>query len=479
MDSIWKKSCTIAPRESLKQDIKTDVAIIGAGMAGVLTAYKLKKCGIDCVVLEANRIASGQTQNTTAKITQQHGHIYDRLIKDLEHEKAQQYATANIRAVEEYKKIIELGLIDCDFEIKDAYLYSTSDEQALHDEVNAAKSLGLPASFATNLNLPFNVLGAVKFENQAQFNPLKFINSISSDLTIYENTIVKKVEDNIITTGQGNTVTASKIVFACHYPFINVPGYYFMRMHQERVYFIALENAPQVNGMFIGMNSAGYSLRNYKNLLIFGGESHRTGENISGGKYDAVRTAAKRFYPSATEVAHWSAQDCISTDGIPYIGKFSKEKPNWYVATGFMKWGMSTSMVAATIISDMICDKDNDCAKVFSPQRFAIADIPQTFHDGIKATKGIAKEKLSITQKTIDDLTTDSADVVEVDGEPMGVYKDKDNNVFVIRARCSHLGCRLEWNKDEKSWDCPCHGSRYDYKGNLLDGPAQEDIKDD
>jgi len=478
MDSIWVKTCNISQRESLKQDIKTDVAIIGAGMAGVLTAYKLKQSGVDCIVLEANRIASGQTQNTTAKITQQHGHIYDRLIKNLGLEKAQQYATANIRATEEYKNMIQRIPIDCDFEVKDAYVYSTSDEQALHDEVDAAQSLRLPASFVKSLNLPFNILGAVKFENQAQFNPLKFINAIITDLTIYENTKVKTVEDNTIITERGNTVTASKIVFACHYPFINIPGYYFMRMHQERVYFLALENAPQVNGMYIGMNSTGYSLRNYKKLLLIGDESHRTGENTSGGKYDALRTAAKRFYPEAVEVGHWSAQDCISTDGIPYIGQFSKETPDWYVATGFMKWGMSTSMVAATIISDMICGKDNDCAEVFSPQRFAVTDIPQTFRDGIKAAKGLAKEKLTLTQKTMDDLLTDSADVVEIDGDAVGVYKDKNGNVYVVNAKCPHMGCRLEWNKDEKSWDCPCHGSRFDYKGKLLDCPAQEDIKE-
>lgn len=475
MESIWTTTCTINPRESLSQDIETDVAIIGGGMAGILTAYKLKCSGINCVVIEANRIASGQSQNTTAKITAQHGHVYSRLVEQFGLEKAQQYATANIRAVDEYKNLITQNNIDCDLEIKDNFVYSGKDEKALQEEARIAQDLGLPASFVRSVNVPIPTLGAVKFENQAQFNPLKFINAISTDLTIYENTRALTVDGNKIETSNGNTVTASKIVFACHYPFLLKPGYYFMRMHQERVYFVALDNAPQINGMYIGMNDEGYSFRNYQNYLLIGGSSHRTGENNVGGKYDEVRKAAKTFYPSAREVAHWSAQDCIPTDGVPYIGQFANDTPDWYVATGFMKWGMSTSMVAATIISDMLKGVENDCAEIFSPQRFAAKDIPQTLRDGMQAVKGLAKENL-MTLKKVDDLLTCQADVVEVDGHKVGVYKDKHGNTFMVNAKCPHLGCQLEWNKDEMTWDCPCHGSRFDYTGKLLDEPSQVDI---
>lgn len=478
MESIWRKTCKIKPRKGLDKDITTDVAVIGAGMVGILTAFKLKEQGIDCVVIEADEIASGVSQYTTAKITAQHGHVYDKLLKTIDRDKAQQYANANSKAIKDYENLIKDYLVDCDFERKDSFVYSYKDEKAILNEVKAAQSLGLPASFVNELELPFNTIGAVKFTNQAQFHPLKFIRTLSKDLEIYEHTrATVVVDDNTIETSTGYKVNCNKIVFACHYPFINFPGYYFMRMHQEHIYFLALENVPQIHGMYIGMTSEGYSLRNYKHFLIIGDENHRTGENTSGGKYDALREAAKRLYPESNEVTHWSSQDCISTDGIPYIGQYAKEKPNWYVATGFMKWGMTTSMVAANIITDMIQGNSNENAEVFSPQRFSAKDIPQMSRNGVKAIKAFSKEYFTVTQKKLDDLLLGHADIVEVEGEEFGVYKDMDGKVFIVSAKCPHLGCRLEWNPDELSWDCPCHGSRFDYRGNVLYSPAQEDIK--
>lgn len=477
MESIWRKTCNIKERKSLNNDITTQVAVIGAGMVGVLTAFKLKQQGVDCVIIEADRIASGVSQYTTAKITAQHGHIYNRLIKTISFEKAQQYANANLNAIYDYEKLIKDNLIDCDFIRENSFVYSYTDKQAIIDEVEASKLLGLPASFESDIDVPFNISGAVKFSNQAQFHPLKFIKTISKDLEIYENTRATIVKDNIIETSTGYAIKADKIVFACHYPFINFPGYYFMRMHQEHIYFLALENAPQVHGMYIGMGNEGYSIRNYKQYLIIGDENHRTGENTSGGKYKSLREVSKRLFPDAQEYTAWSSQDCISTDGIPYIGLYSKDKPNWYVATGFMKWGMTTSMVSANIITDMILERKNENSDVFSPQRFSTKDIPQMSRNSIKAIKGFSKEYLTVTQKKIDDLLLEHADVVEVEGEEFGVYKNMDGEIFIVSAKCPHLGCRLEWNPDEKSWDCPCHGSRFDYRGNVLDSPAQEDIK--
>ncbi len=476
MDSIWTSSCKIQRRESLDKDIETEAAVIGAGMAGILTAYKLKEKGIETVVLEGDRIAGGQTKKTTAKITSQHGYAYERLITDFGEERAKQYADANRKAIKEYAEIIDENIISCNYEVKPAFLYSTSDAEPLKRETEAAQRLGIPAWFTENVNLPFQVKGAVRFENQAQFNPLKFIDGVQKNLTIYEDTPVKTVKGNIIHTARG-TVKAKHIVFATHFPFINVPGYYFLRMHQERSYVLALKNAQQLDGMYISMDDTGYSLRDYGNILLFGGGNHRTGENSAGGKYEELRKAAMQIYPYAQEVAHWSAQDCIPADSAPYIGFYSNNTPNWYVATGFMKWGMSSSMVAADIISDMISGIKNPYAEMFSPQRFETSAMVNIMKETGQAVKGLIIKNVTLAKSVLDELPKGSGGIVESDEGKVGVYKDDGGKIYIVNSQCPHLRCQLEWNPDEKSWDCPCHGSRFDYLGRLIDNPAQNDIE--
>lgn len=372
MKSVWSESCKFRKREALNKDIKTDVLVIGAGIAGILTAYMLKQKGRDVVLIDAAEIASGNTKNTTAKITSQHDLIYSKLITEFGEEKARQYAKANELAIKKYKEIIEDKRIECDFEEKPAYVYSLNEVDVLKEEAKAAKKLGIYAEFVQKANLPFKINGALKFNNQAQFNPLKFLKDILNELVIYENTRALEIKENLVVTSGGN-ITAKNIVVATHYPIMNAPGYYFMKMHQERSYVLALENKSEVDGMYIDLNKEGYSFRTYNNLLLLGGISHRTGENEEGGSYDELRKVAKRLYPKAKEKYHWSAQDCMTIDGIPYIGRYSSETPNIYVATGFNKWGMTSSMVSAMIISDMILEKENDFSEIFSPKRFDLS----------------------------------------------------------------------------------------------------------
>lgn len=364
MQSIWNESCKFRKRDVLNKDIKTDTLIIGAGMAGILTGYMLKQNGIDVVLIDAAKMASGNTKNTTAKITSQHDLIYDKLISEFGEEKARQYAKANELAIKKYKEIIKERKIDCDFEENPAYVYSLNEIDSIKKEVDAANKVGIYAEFVENTNLPFKVKGAIKFNNQAQFNPLKFLKDISKDLIIYENTRALEIKENLVITNRGH-ITANNIVVATHYPIMNAPGYYFMRMHQERSYVIALENADNVNGMYIDIEKNGCSFRNYKNLLLLGAIDQRTGENEKGGSYDTLRKIAKDLYPNSKEKYHWSAQDCMTIDKIPYIGRYSDETPNIYVATGFNKWGMTSSMVSAMIISDMILGKKMIFQKYF------------------------------------------------------------------------------------------------------------------
>ena len=477
MESIWKKECQFLKREALIGDIKTDVAIIGAGMAGLLIATLLQQKGVEVIVLEGNEIASGQTGNTTAKITSQHELIYDKLINEVGKEKAYQYAMSNQQAIQMYRKMIEEQGISCHFEELPAYVYTLQNVSKIEKEVDAAKKLGIDAEFTTKTTLPFTVKGAVKFNKQAQFNPLEFIQVISKPLKIYEHTMVKEIVDQTIITENGK-VKAKTIVVASHYPFMNTPGYFFLRMHQERSYVIGLENTLNLQGMYIDEDKQGFSLRNYKDMLILGGGGHRTGENTNGGRYDKLRKAAGEYYPDSIEICHWSAQDCMTLDEVPYIGLYSASTPNLYVATGFQKWGMTTSMVAAMILSDKIIGNKNPYEEVFSPQRFKVnASMKNFLNEGKHAASGIFLENFKVPSAHLEQIQNGHGGVIEYEGHKIGVYKNIEGKVFMVSTKCTHLGCKLEWNPDELSWDCPCHGSRFDFTGSLIDNPAMEDLE--
>ncbi|MBQ1729933.1 MAG: FAD-dependent oxidoreductase [Oscillospiraceae bacterium] len=453
MKSIWSETCDIPQREPLRGDTETEIAVIGAGMAGILIASALQRAGRQVAVFEAKRIASGQTRNTTAKITAQHGLFAERLIKTLGEERAKKYAAANLAAIEAYRKLIAEENIDCDFSNESAFVYG-DDESLLENEAKAQAAMGLATYLVSNPDVPGGAKAAVRADGQAQFHPLKFLKAISEPLTIYENTPVISVDGGELQTARGR-VRAEKVVFACHYPFINFPGMYFARMHQERSYVLALENASIPGGMWIGAGDGGYSFRKYGDLVLFGGEGHRTGENSGGGKYEALRKRASGFFQNSRVKTYWSAQDCITADGVPYIGLYSDITPNWYVATGFQKWGMTTSMASAMILRDMICERENPYADAFDPGRFDLKAVAGTFSEGAQAVKVLTRSLLNIPQ----------------------AYKDESGEVHAVSVKCPHLGCQLEWNPDEKTWECPCHGSRFDAYGELISGPAQENLE--
>ena len=450
MGSVWMEDTKIRKREPLPGDMEADAIVIGAGLAGILTAYYLKQAGIRAVVLEAYRIGSGQTKNTTAKITSQHDLVYDRIIRTFGCRMAEHYAGANEAAIREYERLIMGKGIDCDFARCPACLYSRSGTELLKREAEAAASLGIKVSFGTDCELPFPVAGVTRFEDQARFHPLKFLARMAEKVEVYEQTKVLKVENRRAETDKG-TVTAEHIVFAAHYPFINVPGYYFARMYQERSYVVALEGAERLEGMYLEIDGDRLSFRTYGDMLLLGGGSHRTGVNKGNRAgecgYGMLRRKAEDTYPGCHETFRWSAQDCMTLDGLPYIGRFSGRKPGWYVATGFGKWGMTTAMVSARILTALISGQDCPEADIFSSgRRFTAQAAKELAVHGAYTVKGLVKHLL-----------------------PAG-------NAGVI-PNCPHMGCRLEWNPDEESYDCPCHGSRFDGEGHLIDGPAQTDCE--
>ncbi len=430
MRSVWSETTEIEINNHKRFPEKTDVLVIGGGMAGLLCAYQLKCAGVECVVAEADRVCSGATENTTGKITSQHGLIYDKLIRRFGAERAGGYLRANEAAIDEFRRISRET--DCDFEEKHAYVYSVNDREKLEKELDAIGRLGKKADFIEKLPLPFYVSGSIRFSDQAQFNPLKFLKYIAQNLDVFENTGVIEVDRHIARTEKGN-IYADKIIVASHFPFINKRGGYFLKLYQNRSYVIAFENAPDYNGMYIDENDKGLSFRNYKNLLLLGGGSHRTGKN--GGAWKELSAFAKIYYPDAKECMRWSAQDCMSLDAVPYIGRYSRNTPDMFVASGFNKWGMTGSMTAAMILRDMILGRKNEYAEVFSPSR------------------SIIRPQLAVN-----------------------AFETAVNMLVPTRKRCPHLGCALKWNKYEHSWDCPCHGSRFDESGKLIDNPATGDI---
>lgn len=498
MESIWSKDTKIPERDSLNGNLYTEAAVIGAGMTGILTAFFLQELGFHVVVLEAGRIGSGQTKNTTAKITSQHGMLYAGLIQSIGERKAGLYARANEKAIAEYEKIIREREIACQFERLPSYLYSVKQGECLKKEAQAAAGLGIHASFTTQTNLPFAVQGAVRFENQAQFQPLKFIREIAKDLTIYERTRVMKVKKNLVFTDRG-TVRADHIVFAAHYPILNVPGLYFLRQHQERSYVLALRGAEPLGGMYYSIDEGGLSLRSAGDILLLGGGRERTGKAQAAAKrrkeagkpqeaekpqdsewngpYQYLEQEAARCYPGKEIVARWSAQDCITHDGLPFIGQYSVFRPDWYVATGYQKWGMSTSMIAARLLCDSICGMENSYAALFTPKRFYPFGLGAFAKDAGESTEGLLKGALHLPALEAKRLKNGQGGIVRIGGERYACYRDENGTLYKMSARCPHMGCELAWNPAEKSFDCPCHGSRFSYDGQLLDNPAQKNCK--
>lgn len=413
----------------LEGNLNTDVLIVGGGLAGVLCAYRLEQDGVDYALIEADRILGGVSRNTTAKITSQHGLIYEKLVRSFDEKTALLYHQANEEALGRYRQLSRI--IDCDFEEKDNYVYTVDFVDGLVKEMAALDRLGIQAEFVDKVPPGVGAVGAIRFQNQAQFHPLKFAAGITKGLRIYEHTPARAFAGNTVLTDYGR-ITAKKVIVATHFPMNNKHGAYFLKMYQSRSYVLALENAGEVDGMYVDGNG-GLSFRQYGDLLLLGGGGHRTGK--PGGGWAELEDFAKRHYPSAKEKFRWATQDCMTLDGLPYIGHYSKRTPDLYVATGFNKWGMTSSMVAADLLGDLVQGRENPYAAVFSPSRTVMR--PQLGLNMMEATKSL----LTFT-----------------------------------KPRCPHLGCALKWNKQERSWDCPCHGSRFSENGKLLNNPAADDL---
>lgn len=495
MNSLWLDSNKkINQFPSLNNDIETDVCIIGAGIFGLTCAYYLSKLGFQVVVLEKDNIGEKTTGHTTAKITSQHSLFYDYLIQSYGKKFASDYLEANEKAIRNIKQIVDTEKIKCDFEYQNSYVYTTKKSElgAIKKEVSAVESLGFPCEFVTKTGLPFEIEGAICFKNQAQFHPLKYLHGLCNSISshggkIYTNSVVTNVEKDLpssyLISTTNNTVRSKFVVVATHYPFINFPGLYFLKMYQSTSYIIAIDTKKTLfNGMYINATNPIFSYRTVKyqgkDLLLIGGGDHKTGQpSCYQDTYGILEEEAKKFYPNCEVLYRWNTRDCISLDKIPYIGQYSTAMPNVFVGTGFKKWGMTLSNVAANIIVDSICGKKNKYAYLSKPSRLKpIKNRDEMKNVLVQSTNSLVLDKFKSANMNFDEIQNNSGSIVEINNEKVGIYKNPDGKIYAVKPICTHLGCLLSWNDVDKTWDCPCHGSRFDYRGVNLYDPAFKNL---
>lgn len=491
-ESLWRDTTKLPTFSKLNDNIATDVAIVGGGITGITTTYLLSQAGYKVTLLEAGEILSGTTGFTSAKITAQHGLLYDHLIKHFGEENARLYYQSNTKAINWIIKTADELKVSCDLKSEAAYLYADiEDQQALkqlEDEYAAYQQLGIPGEWLDYLSIPLRTSGAIKLPGQARFHPLQYLQHLLQAVvdkggTIYEHTMIAdKVEkDNkltLFTEKNDYRISCDHVVSASHFPFYDGGALYFSRLHAERSYCLAIQPETDFEGgMYLSAGNPTRSLRAVewegRNLLIVGGENHKTGQGIcTFGHYENLERFAGQFLGVKAIPYRWSAQDLITVDKVPYIGRIS-DNEEIYIATGFGKWGMTTGTLAAHLISDQIQRKDNPYIELYDPSRFKVGASLKNF---IVQNANVAKEliagKIEIVHKKTHELQPDEGAVVFHDGKRVGAYKDPEGILHLVDRTCTHMGCECEWNNGERTWDCPCHGSRFSYDGEVIEGPA-------
>lgn len=494
-ESYWLASTDRTSYPALEGDIKVDVAIAGGGMAGITSAYLLKKAGLRVAVIEGDRILQGTTGHTTAKITSQHSLIYNRIKNYMGDERARQYAEANESAIRIISGLIKSEGIDCDFHWEPAYTFTLTDSyvQKVADEANVAESLGIKASYVENIPLPIKVKGAVRFDGQARFHPRKYLLALAGKIEgdgsyIFENTRVVDINEGTpctVITRQGKRVTADNVIIASHFPCYVGRGFYFARMYPERSYALAVKVKEKfLGGMYITAEDPAKSLRSQEyeggELLIVSGEHHKTAHGTKLHEhYENLLEFTKKHYEVQKISYRWSTQDYTTLDKVPYIGRLTSKIPNIFVATGFRKWGMTNSTVSAVIIKDLIIKGENPWTEVYDPSRFVPNPSITSFIsiNADVAAKLVSGKLKPMTQDI--DVEKGEAGNVEIEGQKMGIYRDEKGQLHTVDTTCTHMGCELKWNDAEKSWDCPCHGSRFTYEGEIVEGPAINELQHD
>ena len=439
--SLWLEGRSRAVRPRLDLDIAADAVVVGAGIVGLTTALLLEREGLDVVVLEMRHVAAGATGYTTAKLSSLHGLAYTQLAKNVGRQGARTYGEANEAGIARVFELAEELGIDCDLRRKPNHTYAedTADVEKVREEAALARELGLPASYVEDTDLPFAVAGAVRFDDQAEFHPVKYVDGLAAALRgpVHEDTRVTGVGSGRVNTAAGPRVRAEHVVVATHLSFLD-RGLYFARCHPERSYVVAGRVKDPPGGMYLSTESPAHSIRAHGDWLLVGGESHKTGQADAAERYERLSAWARERFGLEPEL-RWATQDQMPLDGVPYVGRHDPLSPQLWVATGFKKWGLAMGTAAAELLAARIAGRDHRWSALFDPNRLRPRASAPDF----------VKENANVAYHFV-------ADRVAKRGNP----------------RCTHLGCLLDWNAAEETWDCPCHGSRFATSGEVIEGPA-------
>jgi glycine/D-amino acid oxidase-like deaminating enzyme/nitrite reductase/ring-hydroxylating ferredoxin subunit len=494
-ESFWTESTQAKTFPALTIDNEVDVAIVGGGITGITTAYLLTKQGLKVAVLEANQLFNGTTGHTTAKVTAQHGLIYDEFIQHLGEEKTKQYYQANMDALAFVRETVKELQIDCDLTEEDAYMYAVSDDypRKVMKEYQAYQRLGIESEFVENIPLPIDVKSAVIMKNQGQFHPVNYLSALVDEITkgggkIYENTVAITIDETLpkpmVITREGRRVACKYAISCSHFPFFDGKGFYFTKLHAERSYVLGVRTKQEFpGGMFYSADSPTRSLRytpmNGDKLVLISGDGHKTGQGSSTYKhYKALEAFGEQVLGIEEVVYRWSAQDLYTLDKVPYVGPIKSNKPNILVATGYRKWGMSNATAAAKLLCDLVLERENPYQELYDPSRFyADPSIKRFLIQNLNVAGHLIEGKIDIADKRIEDIGNDEGSVVVVNGKRAGCYKDAEGNINLIDTTCTHMGCEVEWNSGDRTWDCPCHGSRFSIQGDVIEGPAKKPLK--
>jgi glycine/D-amino acid oxidase-like deaminating enzyme/nitrite reductase/ring-hydroxylating ferredoxin subunit len=489
--SLWVDTASQTDYPQLTGEVDVDVAVIGGGIAGLTAALLLKQGGARVALLEASRVGTGVTGHTTGKVSSLHRLVYRELRRSFGELGARTYGIANQAAIEQIASLVDDEAIDCDFERVANYTYAESDPAfvEVQEEAAIAQRLGLPASLTRTPRLPFPVRGAVCFENQAQMHATRYLGGLARAVAgdgshVFEQSRVVDVVDGTpcrITTKEG-TVSATTTVIATNMPICD-RGLFFARCHPHRSYLIALalDEAPP-DGTYISADEPLRSVMPYRagerDLLLVGGEGHRAAESVDvAERYDRLEAWARERFSVGSLEYRWSTQDALPIDGLPYIGKMSPLSHQIFVATGFRKWGLTNGTVAGMILSDRILGRSNPWASLFDSNRLKpLAGGRRFVAENLRAGVRLVRSRLSSHRSTMPELARGQGKVIELEGEKVAACKDAEGELHAVSAVCTHLGCLVEWNGAESTWDCPCHGSRFDRDGEVLQGPATEPL---
>ena len=493
-ESLWIATTEEPGFPALDAPLEVDVAVLGAGIAGLTTALLLKYAGVRVAVLEAGGVCHATTGHTTAKVSAQHGLIYDTLSSSFGSDGARAYAQANLGAIDVIEAVVREHELDCDWERRPAYAYTEQDSNVkqIEQEVDAAREAGCPVSYTEQTDLPWDVKAAVRFDDQAQFHPRRYCLGLARLIDgdgshVFERTRAVDVEDGspcVVKTERAD-VRAAFVVLATHLPFLD-QGAFFAKCHPEREYALAVElDQPVPKGMYISVEQPTRSIRQHPlgdgELLILSGDSHKTGQDDDTEQhYDALRQFAAERFAMRSVAYRWSTQDHMTVDQVPYIGRLRRTSERLYVATGFNKWGMTGGTLAGVVISDGILGRENPLTELFDPNRVKpLASAKEFVKENVNVGKRFVGDRIAKRSSvSAEELAPGEGQVGSVGGRQVAMSRDEAGVLHAVSARCTHLGCIVNWNTAERTWDCPCHGSRFAQDGSVIEGPAVTALED-